>query len=136
MAKIKILYIDWHSLTLYRKIMITPTSRFAFLATLTIFALPAALSGCNNAEGMPVIAPLARAHAAVEDSALTSKIKTALMTSGDMDNFDIRIQAGKDAVVLSGFADSRAQIDRNLALIRRIDGVNKIINHVSIRRFT
>ncbi|SFA75894.1 BON domain-containing protein [Collimonas sp. OK607] len=116
--------------------MITPTSRFALLATLTVFALPAALSGCNNVEGMPVIAPLTRTSAPAENSALTTKIKTALAASGDMDNFDIRIQTRKDEVVLNGFADSRAQIDRNLALIRRIDGVGKIINHVSIRRFT
>ena len=116
--------------------MNTPANLFAFLATLTIFALPVALSGCNNVQGMPVAAPPIMISASVDDSALTTKIKAALMASGDTGNFDIRIQARKDAVVLSGFADSQTQVDRNLALVRRIDGVGKVINRVRIRRFT
>ena len=116
--------------------MNTPANLFAFLATLTIFALPVALSGCNNVQGMPVAAPPIMISASVDDSALTTKIKAALMASGDTGNFDIRIQAQKDQVVLSGFADSQTQVDRNLALVRRIDGVGKVINRVRIRRFT
>lgn len=116
--------------------MISPANCFPFLVTLTIFALPAALTGCNNVQGIPVIAPHTTITGSADDSALTTKIKAALMASGDMDNFDIRIQTRKDQVALSGFADSQVQLDRKLALVKRIEGVGKIINRVRVRRFT
>ncbi|WP_257722510.1 BON domain-containing protein [Collimonas pratensis] len=67
---------------------------------------------------------------------LASRIRNALMASVDIPDLDIRIQIQKSRVVLSGFADNQAEIDRNLTLARQVKGVRTIVNHISIRQFT
>lgn len=107
-----------------------------FLAAMALCALPAFLCGCNNAQSMPVTAPLSAIQAAPASSGLTAKIKKALMASDGIDNLDIRIRTQKDEVMLSGFADSRAQIDRSIEVVKRVAGVGRVINRISIRKFT
>lgn len=114
--------------------MITLVNRF--LGTMAICALPAFLCGCNNAQSMPVAAPLSSIQSAPAGSGLTAKIKTALMASDGIDNLDIRIRTQQDEVMLSGFADSRAQIDRSIEVVKRVAGVGKVISRIRIRKFT
>lgn len=58
------------------------------------------------------------------------------MASVDIPDLDIRIQIQKSRVVLSGFADNQAQIDRNLTLVKQVKGIRTIVNHIGIRQFT
>ena len=109
---------------------------YRFLGAIAIFALPVFLCGCNNAQSMPVAAPLSAIQSAAAGSGLTAKIKTALMATDGVDNLDIRIRTQRDEVMLSGFADSRAQIDRSIEVVKRVAGVGKVINRIRIREFT
>jgi osmotically-inducible protein OsmY len=119
-----------------KKIMVTPANRFASLLAIAALTLPVILSGCNSAQGMPVIAPPATVDATADDAMLTAKIKIALMAGGASSDLDIRIRTQKDEVMLSGFADSQAQIDRSIKMVKRVEGVRRVINRMSIRRFT
>jgi hyperosmotically inducible protein len=116
--------------------MVTLANPFTFLAAITICALPAFLVGCNDAHSMPAVAPSAMAKAATDGSMLTVKIKTALLASSDLENLDIRIQIRNGEVVLRGFADDQVQIDRSIAVVKRVAGVGKVINRISVRKFT
>jgi len=116
-----------------KKIMVTFANRCASLLATTVLTLPAFLSGCNNAQSKP---PSAAIDATALDSTLIAKIKIALTAAGDLNDLDIRIRAQKDAVMLSGFADSKAQIDRNIEVVKRVEGVRRVINRMSVRKFT
>jgi hyperosmotically inducible protein len=113
--------------------MVTFANRCASLLATAALTLPAFLSGCNNAQSKP---PSAAISATALDSTLIAKIKIALMAAGDLNDLDIRIRAQKDAVMLSGFADSQAQIDRNIEVVKRVEGVRRVINRMSVRKFT
>lgn len=112
--------------------MITLVNRF--LAISAICAWAAFLGGCNNAQSRPVIAPAA--SNADADPTLAVKVKTALMASDGVDNLDIRIRMKKGEIVLSGFADSQAQIDRSIAVVKCVAGVGRVVNRINIRKFT
>ena len=116
--------------------MATHMSRNTALTALALFMLSVNLSGCNSAQSMPVFVPAKMISSAVDDSMLASRVRTALMASDDIADLDIRIQTKRDEVVLSGYAGDSAQLDRNIALVRQVKGVRKVINHISIRQFT
>lgn len=86
--------------------MATHTNSLALMAALC--ALSAYLYGCNYAQSKPVFLPAKMINAAVDDSMLASRVRTALMASEDIADLDIRIQTKKDEVVLSGYADNSA----------------------------
>jgi hyperosmotically inducible protein len=114
--------------------MVMLANPFTFLAAIAICALPAFLVGCNDAHSMPAVAP--SAMATTDGSMLIAKIKTALLASSDLENLDIRIQIRNGEVVLRGFADDQVQIDRSIAVVKRVAGVGKVINRISVRKFT
>lgn len=110
------------------------TNSFALMAAMC--ALSAYLSGCNYAQSKPVFLPAMKLNSGADDSMLAARVRTALMASDDIIGLDIRIQTKRDEVVLSGFADSHAQIERNITLVRQLKGVRRVVNHISIRQFT
>lgn len=114
--------------------MATHMNSFALMAA--VCALSAQLSGCNYAQSKSVFLPARMINSAVDDSMLAARIRAALMASDDITALDIKIQTKRDEVVLSGFADNHAQIDRSIALVRQLKGVRKVVNHISIRQFT
>lgn len=116
--------------------MVTLANPFTFLAAIAVCALPAFLAGCNDAHSMPAVARSTLAKAATDGSMLTAKIKTALLASNDLDSLDIRIQIKNGEVVLRGFADDQAQIDRSIVVVKRVAGVGRVINRISVRKFT
>lgn len=110
------------------------TKHFALIAT--VFALSVPLSGCDYAQSKPIFLPAKTVNSTADDSILAARVRAALMASNDITDLDIRIQIKRDEVVLSGFADNLAQIDRNIALVRQLKGVRRVVNHLSIRQFT
>ncbi|MFJ2987204.1 BON domain-containing protein [Collimonas sp. NPDC087041] len=116
--------------------MATLPCRFSYPAAIIMCTLLAPLFGCNDAESINTLPQFAMNSVATPNSALTKKIKAALISHGDIDNFDIKINIQENQVVLSGFADSQAQVDRNLTVVRSVDGVTRVINHISVRKFT
>ncbi|MDD5028342.1 MAG: BON domain-containing protein [Rhodoferax sp.] len=72
----------------------------------------------------------------VDDTLLTTHVKTALADNIDIKSFDIKVETRKGEVMLSGFVDNQTQIDRAIAVAQAIPGVKSVDNRVSIKAGT
>jgi len=70
----------------------------------------------------------------VDDSIITTKVKSALLADPAIKSFDIAVVTRKGEVQLSGFVDNLAQIDMAVALANKVDGVTGIANELSIKK--
>ena len=71
------------------------------------------------------------ARAVASDSAITTKVKTALLAEKDINSFDIKVSTFKGTVQLSGFVNSQWQIDKAMQVTRTVDGVVSIKNDLT-----
>lgn len=69
----------------------------------------------------------------VDDSTLNSEIKSALQADPEVRHLDIRVEAHAGTVMLSGFAENEAQMDRINMLAWMVDGVRKVDNKIDVR---
>ena len=70
----------------------------------------------------------------VDDSIITTKVKSALLADSAVKSFDIAVATRKGEVQLSGFVDNQAQIDDAVALARKVEGVTGVGNELSIKK--
>jgi len=69
----------------------------------------------------------------IDDGLLTTRVKAALVDNIDIKSLDIKVETRKGEVMLSGFADSQAQIDHAVAVARSVPGVRGIDNKVKLK---
>jgi hyperosmotically inducible protein len=72
-------------------------------------------------------------QAVVDDSTLNSSIQGALKADTDVRHLDVRVEAHNGTVMLSGFADNQAQLDRVNMLAWMVEGVKKVDNKMNVR---
>lgn len=70
----------------------------------------------------------------VDDSIVTTRVKSALLNEASIKSLDIAVVTRKGEVQLSGFVDNQQQIDRALVLTRGIEGVVAVNNEMSIKK--
>ncbi len=70
----------------------------------------------------------------IDDSVITTKVKSALLADPDIKSFDIAVETRKGEVQLSGFVDSQEQIDQAIAIAQKVDGVTSVGNAMSIKK--
>ncbi len=70
----------------------------------------------------------------VDDGMLTTKVKTALMADDIVKSADIAVVTNRSEVQLSGFVDNQTQVDRALVVARAVEGVNGVVNQMSIKK--
>ena len=70
----------------------------------------------------------------VSDTAITAKVKSALMADSKVKSTDIHVETDKGEVILSGFVDSEAQVDQAIKLANNINGVKKVTNKMKPRK--
>lgn len=90
------------------------------------------VKGVEN--GMSVKDGKATVGEAVDDSILTARIKTVLLADPDVKSFDIAVVTRKGEVQLSGYVESRAQMDRVVELVRGVEGVQKVNNAMALKK--
>ena len=90
-----------------------------------------ALAGCNRPE-TPADKKVT-AGTELDDSVITTKVKTALMTDNVGKGGDTSVETRKGEVLLSGFVDSQAQADREVQLARGIEGVQSVQNKLMVK---
>ena len=114
--------------------MKTHPSRLLLGTALTAIAATL-LMGCNKApEAAPVtLVPPITMGTQVDDSVITSGVKSALLGDVLVKSFDLQVETRKGTVQLSGFVDSQAQIDQALALTRGVAGVTEVENGVTLK---
>ncbi len=62
----------------------------------------------------------------VNDTWITTKVKTELLAAEDVSGLDIKVETTNGEVKLSGRVDNQAQIDKAVSVARGIKGVSKV----------
>ncbi|ANI29182.1 hypothetical protein PL78_04925 [Yersinia entomophaga] len=101
---------------------------FKTLSALCIAAVMAlAVSAC---------APTAKTEGTggyVDDTVITTKVKTALLGEKNLKSTEISVETFKGRVQLSGFVSSSQQADRAVQITRTVPGVKSVANDMRIR---
>lgn len=69
----------------------------------------------------------------IDDSVITTKIKTQLATDDFLKSFEISVETRKGIVQLSGFVDSQRAVDRAGQIARGVDGVKDVKNDLIVK---
>lgn len=69
----------------------------------------------------------------IDDTALTAKVKTALITDETVKAFDVQVETFRGAVQLSGFVDSATQRSRAEQVARGVAGVSNVVNNIQLK---
>jgi len=70
----------------------------------------------------------------LDDSVLTTKVKSALIADPDVRGNDIAVSSNKGVVQLSGYVDDTKQQARAEAVAHGVDGVQSVVNDTSIKK--
>src|SRR6185436_13540043 len=101
---------------------------------LLLGAFSVLIAGCGNP---PAEAPKAAASPTVgtqiDDTVITTKVKSALLADADIKSFDLKVETRKGVVQLSGFVNSQAQVDRAIATTGGVEGVSRVKNSLSLK---
>ena len=68
----------------------------------------------------------------VDDTVITSKVKAALVADPDVAGTSIQVETLRGDVQLSGFVKSAVQARRAVDLASRVEGVDRVINKMSL----
>ena len=69
----------------------------------------------------------------VDDTALTSKVKTAILADASLKSTEINVETFKGRVQLSGFVNSRPDIDHAVTVARAVKGVTSVTNDMRLK---
>ena len=70
----------------------------------------------------------------LDDSVITTRVKTALLADPSIKSLDIAVLTRKAEVQLSGFVNNQGQIDRAIEVTRGVAGVTKVGNDMSLKK--
>jgi osmotically-inducible protein OsmY len=96
------------------------TAFFLTLALLTVAGCASTQKGEGTAEY-------------VDDSVITTKVKSAILAEATLSSSEINVETFKGVVQLSGFVNSRADIDKAVAVARRVGGVKSVKNDMRVK---
>jgi len=102
------------------------------LITLGLAAVVAV--GCNKAaESPPAVTPDITMGTQVDDTVITSGVRSALMSDDLVKSMDLQVEMCRGVVQLSGFVDEQRQIDQAVLIARGVDGVTDVVNGVTLK---
>ncbi|RXK33364.1 hypothetical protein BBD39_08015 [Arsenophonus endosymbiont of Bemisia tabaci Asia II 3] len=81
-------------------------------------------------------APTAKTEGAggyIDDTVITTKVKTALLAEKNLKSTQINVETFKGRVQLSGFVSSRADTQRAIQVTQGVAGVQSVIGSMKIR---
>ena len=70
---------------------------------------------------------------ALSDTAISAKVKTALLGDPDVKGTDVQVETFRGTVQLSGFVDSPQSAARAADIARRVDGVLDVRNAIVVK---
>ena len=98
-------------------------------------AVARAIDGVKDVEnGMTLKASEVTVGNKVDDSVITTKVKSVLLADASIKSFDIATVTSKGVVQLSGFVNNQGQIDQALKLTRAVEGVQSVVSQMSIKK--
>lgn len=69
----------------------------------------------------------------VDDSVITTKVKTLLAEDDFLKSFQIGVETYKGVVQLSGFVDSQKAVDKAVEITRTVKGVESVKNDLVVK---
>jgi osmotically-inducible protein OsmY len=69
----------------------------------------------------------------IDDAAITTKVKSALIADKEVSAFPISVETIKGVVHLTGTADTRAEADKAATIARGVAGVKSVDNDIHIK---
>jgi len=69
----------------------------------------------------------------VDDSVITTKVKTLLAQDDFLKSFEIGVETRKGIVQLSGFVDSQRAVDKAGEIARSVEGVKSVENNLIVK---
>jgi hyperosmotically inducible protein len=91
-------------------------------------------AGCNRPQEQAATAPApTTVGTEIDDTVLTTKVKSALFADPEIKSFDLKVETRKGAVQLSGFVNNQAQVDRAIATTQAVEGVKSVENGISLK---
>jgi len=103
------------------------TNIFRKLASLAGIALMATALGCAStatSEGTGEY---------VDDTVITTKVKTAIFNEPTLKSAEINVETFKGKVQLSGFVNSKQDIDKAVMVARSVKGVESVKNDMRVK---
>ena len=105
------------------------TTTLAGVMTITMVACSKAAD--TSATG--AAAPNISMGTEIDDSVVTTRVKTALLDHIDIKGFDIQVETRKGEVMLSGFVANQGQVDQAMTVTKGIEGVKSVANKLSLK---
>ncbi|MBK4715662.1 MULTISPECIES: molecular chaperone OsmY [Tenebrionibacter/Tenebrionicola group] len=69
----------------------------------------------------------------MDDSAITAKVKAALVDDETVKSADISVETEKNVVTLSGFVASQAEAEKAVAVAKGVEGVTSVSNKLHVK---
>ncbi|MFU8789224.1 MAG: BON domain-containing protein [Methylobacter sp.] len=69
----------------------------------------------------------------IDDSLVTGKVKAAILHEPSLSSAEINVETFKGVVQLSGFVNSRADINKAMAVARSVSGVVSVKNDMRLK---
>lgn len=69
----------------------------------------------------------------MDDSALTAKVKAALVDDSAIKSTDISVKTDKSVVTLSGFVESQSQAEQAVSVAKGVEGVTSVSDKLHVR---
>lgn len=69
----------------------------------------------------------------VDDTVITTKVKTAILDAPSLKASEINVETFKGVVQLSGFVNSRADINKAIEVAREVKGVKSVKNNMQLK---
>jgi hyperosmotically inducible protein len=69
----------------------------------------------------------------MDDSAITAKVKAALVDDENIKSTDISVKTDKSVVTLSGFVESQTQAEQAVAVAKGVEGVTSVSDKLHVR---
>ncbi|HUR41753.1 MAG TPA: BON domain-containing protein [Verrucomicrobiae bacterium] len=102
--------------------MMIPTLKI--LLTAAMLSCAAVVAGCAHDQHARSTGEV------IDDSAITTKVKSALLAEKDVNSLDIEVKTFEGTVQLSGFVDSQWQIDKATEIASGVAGVQHVTNNL------
>ena len=97
--------------------------------------LAISVSACGNSatEAPSATAPPTTVGNDIDDTVVTTRVKSALMANPKINSYDFKVETRKGEVMLSGFVDDQTQLDLATSTAHDVEGVKTVQNNVTLK---
>jgi hyperosmotically inducible periplasmic protein len=103
--------------------------KLKFAALLAAAALTTAMIGCSSNQPMPA----QKAGSFVDDSYLTTAVKSKLAVDEGLKSFDIKVITDHQVVTLIGTLPTSALRDQAVTVAKSVDGVQGVVDNIEVK---